>query len=126
MRQTILILTILMGLFVPGQQIRMRSQRNVEANNDPAAVNLVRTCESTVAEYYSMCRGAMAGLMLGIDASESLKDNRSICFPQGIVQTEDLIKVFSKYVDVNSNKIGDHVGHVAYRAFQEAYPCKQQ
>ena len=105
-----------------------------QANDDPAAVNLIRMCEysaSTRPSEYAMCAGWMAGLMLAIDASESLKDTRSICFPVTSVSTtpsvqqEELRRIFSKYVTAHPDKLNVHVGHVAYQAFLEAFPCKK-
>ena len=120
------ILLLLLGvLTVAGQR------RGGAPNNDSAAVNLVRTCESSVQDYYAMCAGWMTGMMLGIDASESRKDARSICFPVSqlsatpSVQQEELRKIFSKYVTAHPDKLNVHVGHVAYQALLEALPCKK-
>ena len=120
----LVMLAILLGAsFVMGQRARTPTERS--PNTDSSAVNLVKTCESFVPDYYAMCAGWMAGLMQGIDASESLKDTRSICFPQGFIQQEELRKIFSKYVAANPKKLDMHVGHVAYQAFLEAFPCKK-
>jgi hypothetical protein len=90
------------------------------------AVLLARTCESGPGAEFGQCMRTMMGLWLGIDASESLKDNRSICFPPlANYPIDDIRKAFIKYVAANPKKVDDHLGHVAYRAFLEAYPCKK-
>jgi hypothetical protein len=113
-----------------GQAGRTRSQQPPPVNNDSRAESLVRTCSSSVQDYYAMCAGWMDGLMLGIDASESLKETRSICFPirsanEPLVHQEDLRKIFGKFVAANPKKLDVHIGHVAFQAFLEAFPCKK-
>ena len=94
-------------------------------NSDPAAINLLRNCDSA-RQSARVCDEVPTGAMLGIDASEDVKDVRSICFKQNAYPSNaDLLKVFREYVRSHPNKLNGHIGHVAYRAFLEAYPCKK-
>jgi hypothetical protein len=129
---TLMLAMLIVASLTLGQDGQTRSRQPPPVNNDSRAASLVGTCEipGSVPEYYSMCAGWMNGLMLGIDASESLKDNRSICFPvrspnEPTVHQEDLRKIFAKYVAANPKKLDVHIGSVAYQAFLEAFPCKK-
>src|SRR4030095_9193498 len=125
---TLLTLVALLGAsFVMGQRSPTPPPGGVRPgsdNNDPPAINFVRLCESASSPQYGNCMFEIAGLYQGIDASEDTKDNRSICFPKGL-QPNELGKIFSKYVAANPKKVDKHIGHVAYQAFLEAYPCKK-
>jgi len=128
---TLLTLVALLGAsFVMGQRSPTPPPGVVrpgsEPNNEPPAINFVRLCESGSSQQYALCIYEIAGLYAGIDASEDTKDNRSICFPKGQpLQPNELVKNFSKYVAANPKKLDKHIGHVAYQAFLEAYPCKK-
>jgi hypothetical protein len=49
--------------------------------------------------------------------------SREICFPQ--LPLVNPVEIFIKYVERNPSRLNQHVGHVAYAAFLEAYPCKK-
>ena len=84
---------------------------------------LVRNCQSTVGAYYSLCQGYLSGIQFGIDAADTKSGTREICFPQ--LPLVNPVEIFVKYVERNPSKLNQHVGHVAYAAFLEAYPCKK-
>jgi hypothetical protein len=115
-------LTVLLGAsFIMGQRVSTPPP----VNNDPAAVNLVRQCESTTnTPTYAACRGTLIGIYLAIDAVDARKGGREICFPAP-VYGDRLIGLFSKYVKSKPENLHLHVGHVAYQAFLEAFPCKK-
>jgi len=126
---TLLTLVAFLGAsFVMGQRSRTPPPGSVRPgsdNNDLPAISFVRMCESASSGEYGNCMFGIAGLQAGIDASEDTKDSRSICFPKAPLQPNELVKIFSKYVAANPEKLNKHLGHVAYQAFLEAYPCKK-
>jgi hypothetical protein len=131
MKSSALVLVLLIGaLPVSGQRNPQRSAPPV--NNDSPAVSLLRRCDESPIRDYTNCIGWLTGAVLGIDAAESLKDTRSICFPKDGVFTQgrfpgadNMVKLFREYVDANPDKLDVHVGHVVYQVLLKAYPCKK-
>jgi hypothetical protein len=123
---TVVFVLLLCALPVVGGQKR----RDLPFNADSPAVTLLRDCDVSSQLGDATCRGWLVGAMLGIDASESLKDSRSICFPQGppgqsFPGGDTLIKLFRDYVQSHPDKLNAHVGHVVYQALLGAYACKK-
>jgi hypothetical protein len=128
MKSPALIFVLLLGALsaVGGQ-----NRRNLPyVNNDSPAVTVLKLCDGSQFEY-DRCVGYLTGAVMGIDASESLKDARSICFPKDSIFTQgrlpggdDVVKLFRKYVESHSDKLNVHIGHVMYQALLVNYPCK--
>jgi hypothetical protein len=115
---------LIVGTSLATQQ-RTRAPYQPPVNTDPAAVNLVKQCQSTVGDYFSLCAGYLSGIAFGIDATSSRKELRDICFPVFPLPLNTNIEIFTKYVERNPDKLNQHLGHVAYAAYLEAYPCKK-
>jgi hypothetical protein len=118
------VLTVLIVTTALATQQRTRVPYQPPPSTDPAAVVLVRDCEST-RDYFALCAGTLSGIQLGIDATQSRTEKQEICFPMHIVPLNDLREIFMKYVQRHPDKLDAHNGHVAYAAFLEAYPCKK-
>ena len=114
------ILPLLLVLLTVSGQNNSRGRGEPYVNNDSPAVTLLKNCDST----RSRCEWQLQGLMLGIDASKSTKDSRSICFPQGRFP-DDPVKLFRDYVASHPDKLNVHLGHVMYQALLGVYPCKK-
>lgn len=132
MKPAALVLVLLLCAFtvVGGQNSSQRNERrDAPYNPDPPAVTLLRDCHVSSDLGYATCRGWLVGAMVGIDASESLKDSRNICFQgppgQSFPDGDTLIKLFRDYVQSHPDKLNVHVGHVVYQALLGAYPCKK-
>jgi hypothetical protein len=120
---SLLVFTLIVGTSLAiGQRTRTVTP---PTNTDPAAVNLVKQCQSTVGDYFSLCAGYLSGIAFGIDATSSRREMREICFPVFPLPLITNIEVFTKYVERNPDKLNQHLGYVAYAAYLEAYPCKK-
>jgi hypothetical protein len=100
---SLLVLTLIHGTsFATGQR---PSAANPPTNTDSPAVNLIKNCQSTVADYFSVCAGHLSGIAFGVDAASSQKETREICFPVFPLPLKANIETFTKYVERHPDKL---------------------
>jgi hypothetical protein len=131
MKPSALVLVLFMGALPVSGQRNPAGRSEPYVNNDSPAVTLLKMCDVSSPQRYATCVGYLSGAVMGIDASESLKDNRSICFPKDSIFTQgrfpggdDLVRLFRGYVESHPDKLNVHIGHVMYQALLGTYPCK--
>src|SRR5688572_4775666 len=126
MKSSTVVLVLLLGALPVSGQRNPAGRTEPPANNDSPAVSILRNCDLSSPTAYSNCVGWLTGAVLGIDAAESLKASRSICFPDGrFPGADNLVKLFRVYVNANPDKLNTHVGHVMYQALLGSHPCKK-
>ena len=117
---SLLVVILILGTSLSAQRF---SSSNPPVNTDGPAANLVKTCQSTVGDYFAQCEGFLSGIVFGIDAANSNSETREICFPGMPPELRRSIDVFASYVERHPDDLNQHIGHVAYAAFLEAFPC---
>ena len=95
-----------------------------QSSSDQATAELlVRQCELVGTESNPVwCFGFLTGIRFGIEATDARSGQPEICFPRS-TSTDQLRKIFLKYMEDHPANLHYGPGYMAYLAFLGAFPC---